>query len=563
MVAPTRAQNVESAGCSSARLLSGVPAGCEAVVVVNDAARQRTSSAGVALGSMISESGLLPDTARAWRELAEVLDWSCERAFDELLGRKCTVVVRSLSGDGPADWAILTEVSAEADKRLRLRLRAAPRGTIAGLAVLAVEDGKYELAMGRGSPIDPGLLPEGTAPTVTVLLAPGGGTPLFSELAPSLVTRTGLASPSAVWRVGQKERDCDVVVMLRERDPAAEHGWRSLSLTASLENHGWDARAVCAPEFLGDRSADLAAIKPWSDAPLRVLERDALAAVMSVTGTARMQEAGVMGGLVRLLPRVPLPVVGDIPGRLSATVVHASDAGRRAEPAVRREANADAVAVGGSRMVGIGPTLGSSPVSSGSIAVTVAVQALDSEQLRRDGDLGVARFLAWLQSGEEPSQGLSASLVELGDEVGGFRTLAIESVVEPEPDMKQRLGRFFGGEPCLMWGVRRGAGREVAGTSSVRTGSPQTWWAASLSPCGAGTAERDAVALSWPAPATTVRRLSTGVVRPGAIYRRLGGDGMEALNLPRSLRRVESVRWDSWVRADGNIEGTLSLRIEP
>jgi hypothetical protein len=233
--------------------LSGVPAGCEAVVVVNDAARQRTSAAGAALAGMIEESGLLPDTSKAWRELASVLDWSCEKAFDELLGRKCTLVVRSLSGEGAGDWAILTEVSAEADKRLRLRLRAAPRGNVAGLAVLAVEDGKYELVMGRGSPIDPALMPEGTAPTVTVLLAPGGGTPLFNELAPSLVTRTGLASPPAAWKVGQRERDCDVVVMLREKDATAEHGWRSLALTATLENQGWDARVVCSPGFLGQR----------------------------------------------------------------------------------------------------------------------------------------------------------------------------------------------------------------------------------------------------------------------------------------------------------------------
>jgi hypothetical protein len=38
---------------------------------------------------------------------------------------------------------------------------------------------------------------------------------------------------------------------------------------------------------------------------------------------------------------------------------------------------------------------------------------------------------------------------------------------------------------------------------------------------------------------------------------------MDALHLPRVFRRLDSVRWDSWVRGDGQVEGALSLRLAP
>src|SRR5690606_35433411 len=138
--------------CRVDQVLAGVPADYEALIIINDAKRQRLSSAGRSLAALVDELEIAPNTLQAWRNLAAVLDWTGDQAFDELLGRKAALVIRRLDGPGDPEWALVTEVSIDTERRLIQRLKAAPRGRLHGLAVLAVEDGRYELVIGRAQP---------------------------------------------------------------------------------------------------------------------------------------------------------------------------------------------------------------------------------------------------------------------------------------------------------------------------------------------------------------------------------------------------------------------------
>jgi hypothetical protein len=131
--AATRAQTPE------ARDPVEFPTRADAVVTVRDAARHRVTPAGRGLLAALDDSGSFAQTRRAWGVLATRLGWSDEQAFDEILGRRVMVVLRT-SASGEREWALLTQVSAPTERRLRQRLLAVPRGSVAGLTVLGVED---------------------------------------------------------------------------------------------------------------------------------------------------------------------------------------------------------------------------------------------------------------------------------------------------------------------------------------------------------------------------------------------------------------------------------------
>src|SRR5262252_1996637 len=79
--APVAAQTLECPPCQTERSMRGLPDGWDAVLVVNNAARQLRSRPGRALASALTGSGFMPETSRAWGELALALDWNREQAF--------------------------------------------------------------------------------------------------------------------------------------------------------------------------------------------------------------------------------------------------------------------------------------------------------------------------------------------------------------------------------------------------------------------------------------------------------------------------------------------------
>jgi hypothetical protein len=541
------------APCQSIRLLSGLPENFEAAVVISNAARQRQSSAGRSLAALLAESEAFPETRQAWRGLSAVFDWPAERAFDELLGRKVTIVARGLSGSQP-QWALITEVSTETERMLCARLKAAPRGTMAGMGVLALEDGKYELVIGRAAAAASAEA-EGRESTAAVLLGPGGDNPLMEELAPSLLTRSGLAAPAPAWRAGQKERDCDVVVLVRlseagiataaqaaaARPPAA-----TLAMTATLEEGGWDARIACSPGLIWARPDGRAEARPWSDAPIRSLESDSLLACVGVSGSLRpVSSWPILAAIELMLPAFP----GAPSGKLTAVVVSPA---RGTHPAGAAPPRRDrAFLVDGNRLItGREQRPNAAPAAeSPQISLTLAVEADEARRAPAADSAAAGQLLSLLGRFGEAS---TAGALDLGDDPT-LRQVPLETV-PVDPAYAPLVERFFGDEAVLAWGLPRPAVRASAGEMAERR---RAWSVASLSPAGRGWKDRDAEALVRIDSGPLERRVSAGVAHPAALAVCLA----DAAAVAPWVRWLERVRWDVRIRDDGQVEGTLSVRM--
>lgn len=550
--------------CQADSFVRALPAGCDAVVVVTDAARQRRSPGGSGLRAMLTESRAFPETTRAWRDLAASLDWSGDRAFDELLGRRVAVVARNIGSGGPTKWAVLMLVSAEAERRMRERLRAAPRGSIGGLPVLAVEDGQYELVVGRPQPgVDPQLV-NGAASGSLVLLAPSRDTSLFADLVPSLLSRTGLAGPAPAWAPGKRE--CDLVVVLRQAGGAGDaRGF--LCVTAMQEGAGWESRLVCTPELIWDAPGGVPAIEPWADGAFASLERDALIAVMGLRGASHLRAAGFIPGLTELVQAMPLTFgqhAGQLAGLFVRPIRETVDlASRPVRPA--GTGVGDALASGG-RSTRALPSKSPRGDAAERLSVTVAARAPDSRTVAAEGDLAVARFIGVLESGQcehfdpPPVVHREGPVSEQA-----IRTLTLDGSFPIHTSYAQTLERSFGPEPVLAWGATRPS-PAMAHTRAHEVSKPEPspgWWVATLSPEGGSAVARDAAVLGGPQTGAERPRLSVGVVRPAAIGRLLGSADPGFFGALGIAQRIESFRWDLWVREDGAVEGTASIRLIP
>lgn len=528
-----RAQPVECDPCRTERLLSGVPERVDAVLVVAHGSGPLRSEPGAALLAMLGEAGVLPETARAWEGLARTLDWTPVQAFDELLGRKFTLLLSGLDRAGGPDWALVTEVSTEAERRLRLRLKAAPRGSLAGLAVLAVEDGRYELMVGRRAD------PAGQPATATVLLGPGGDNPLFTELASSLVSRTGVARPFAAWRVGDPARDCDAVFRVRRRDAG---GLSETTIAAALDGGAWTLRvtAAGAPELRG--------VRPWSDRGFRALQPGAAVALMGVAGL-NPTSLGLPFAAAPW-PRALLNWGGDqAPGGLAAVFLRPAPTVSRISP----EREPTRVYIGRAGVVQRADRPDEPLVAMlGDWSLTAAMESGQSAAM-------AAAAIASLQSGAmtHPAAGLSPH--EQDSITGRFRTMPADELGPLHPGVGEWVRRIAGDEAVLSWGASSG-GSVVAAGEALERADTTAWSVVSLSPGGRASAQRDAEWLASAGPGVVRRWVSLGQVRPAALASLLGG---EQSLVPAWARRIDTVRWDSWVRDDGAIETNMSIRLVP
>jgi hypothetical protein len=92
-----------------------------------------------------------------------------------------------------------------------------------------------------------------------------------------------------------------------------------------------------------------------------------------------------------------------------------------------------------------------------------------------------------------------------------------------------------------------------------RPGEGAGWWIASLSSAGAG--DREARALAAPETGQGKARLCIGIVRPAALDRWISAVEPEFIGAMPSAAFIDSFRWDLWMRDDGQIEGTVNLRM--
>lgn len=553
-VRPAPAQAPATPPSQADSLVESLPPGCDAVAVITGASRQRRSPAGRGLQAMIDESAAFAETTAAWRQLAQAMGWPTDRAFDELLGRRVAVVLRGLDSARP-DWAVLTVVSIEAERRMRDTLRAAPRGSIGGMPVLAVEDGKYELVIGRlpGSAVDPSLLGADAAGSM-VLLVPSGDGSLMAALAPMLLSRTGLAGPAPRWTPGGRE--CDLALVLRQpaHTPAAGpwSGSRFLCLTAMQTGSGWDAKLVCSPGLIWDRASGPAGPRPWADGAFNTLQRDALVAIMGIPGASPLRIAGLVPGLEGLLPALPFPV-GHPSGQLTGIFVRPTDPTPRTSPPQRAEPRLAS---------GDTPPARASTTSAGLLSVTVAVQVADGHAVAAEGDSAVARFIGILQSGQDDSGAEPPAVYREGIiPEQTVRSLTLDGSFPIHETFGRILEQSFGQEPVLTWGASP-PGPAIARSGSRAEPAPG-WWVASLLPssaAGKDPVSRDARALST--DSGVIRpRLSIGVIRPAAIDRSARSAEPGLLGSLGALRWIDSLGWDAWLRADGAVEGTLTIRM--
>jgi hypothetical protein len=149
-----------------------VPTGVDTVLVVRDARLFRQAPVGQAAQTIADDLLSLPRTRKAWAELAAMLDLQQDVAFDEILGQRIVFVERdAIDDEHPAQWTIVCDVRPNIADALRTKLKAAPRRILEGVPLLAIEEGRFDMAV------------VGKAETSRVVLAPARSNKLMEEIA--------------------------------------------------------------------------------------------------------------------------------------------------------------------------------------------------------------------------------------------------------------------------------------------------------------------------------------------------------------------------------------------
>jgi hypothetical protein len=269
---------------------------------------------------------------------------------------------------------------------------------------------------------------------------------------------------------------------------------------------------------------------------------------MGVAGGSPMAGAGLVPGLAELIPALPLAMSPD--GRRVAIVARMNAARERRDQRAAAEDNRARIAGDARSQAGeppVAPRWGADD-----LCVTLAMEGDDAgASITSQADSAVGRLFAWL--------GID------GDDQT-FRTVPLDDSVPMEPRIAARIMRLFGEEPWLTWGGRTTLARRDGVMAAGNAPGPQArrgWWAISLAPSGGSSAERDAGVLSSTSGTSARPRLSVGMFRPAALYRWIAGRDVEAAAALAPLRRVDTLRWDAWLRDDGTVEGVASLRLTP
>lgn len=532
------------------RLDAVLPAGVEVVVTLRGAAEVRRTPAGRAVEAMLADSGKLEESVRAWKGLAESLGWSPAQAFDELLGRRVTIAARGLGGGELADWALIGEVSRATEDRLRLRLRPAPRAIVAGLTVLAVEEGAFELTICSHGGCAGLAGDEGSPDGATFMLAPAGPSVLFDELVPVLARGIGGgggrdAAPQPAPRTPANPGPGAFMLM---RGTLAGGEGSFIAVTAAMDpahpSEGFHARVLMSKDLL---AAD-ALTPPWTGAALGRLEPGAMMAAMSAAGFEPIRRIAEAFGLPTLAGWSE-PANPD--RRRTALVVREAGSPTSATLGAPDGVADDDLPVSGSSREGVSRGAGAArrPLS--------IVIARETESPDVPAAPGIADNVASYQNA---LQAAADEAMELAQPSRGSAAVH-ETPLAPEAADEWRM--VVGDEPTLRWmSVKAVAGASGAGDG--RDPRSPGWWTIvaleSGDPASAGGVEQMRAALVGErADRRAARRVSVGVVRPGAISRWLGA---AASNAPgRALRRIDVLRWDSWRTAMGAVEGELTIRM--
>jgi hypothetical protein len=520
---------------ASARITRLIPDDVGLVVVVNEAAQQRATPAGRQLAEMLSSSGLVPGEAnRAWDELSRTLGWTPGSAFDALLGRRAMLLVRWAPSEphhgkgGEAEWALISDLDEDAARRVRTRLAPAPRQIIAGLQVLAIDQGRLQAVVAprltasrdqavaeatSGGADRAGAPPAGSVPGAGVgagarlLLAPAGSETLFDQLLP-VINGQEADAWGAVPMASALPGPQSFVLLRTDRRPATD-GRASpgfVALTVACASDGWDARLVALPGAM-DLQTD--ATGDWSLESLDRLAPGALVAMLGSIRTGQIHALSREGWLGRVWPEF--------------VELGASLTGLRG--LIVREATIEA----------------DRPVS---LAMSVASQAIDVEAFRPLGDRASAALVLRLQGA-----GVDGSKIEAIDLDRGFEAIVTPSdirdvVLMDAAGLKDPAdatawpwsASWFGERPVLSWGY------------ALNRDAPGGWWVTSLGPARSSDVERlRSVLCCGPVAADGHRRVFTGLVRPARLLQVLRA--MDRAETPMDRADGSIVREWSWLAA--------------
>lgn len=225
-------------------LLQALPARVDAAVVVDRAADQLDAPPGRALSRLVDDTGMFAETTRAWRELAGALQLDDARALHALLGQRLTVIVDFESPAFPmvlptARWALVTEVDQATAARLRESLNASPRALKSGVPVLAVENGRFELAVVRRRGASGG----------TLVLAPASAGSLLDAAIDAVVNPpTSVVPDAARTRAARALGPGPIVGFLRAGAVFPSVGDDAvLAWRAEQTGRGWSAKVFESP----------------------------------------------------------------------------------------------------------------------------------------------------------------------------------------------------------------------------------------------------------------------------------------------------------------------------
>lgn len=476
-----------------------VPDNVTLLVVIDDAAGLRASELGPPAEALAQALSDFVETSEAWGRLAARLDLSNAGAFDALLGRRALLASRTRA-DGSGEWALISRVTRATEDRLRLRLRPAPRAVVAGLPVLSVENGRFEMVVSRGDPES------------TLVIAPSSNPGLFDEIVASLAKggperSLGSTDPLRQIRVlaGQPS------AMIFARPEADAPSWIAAAATSE--------KASIKLRFMARFPAPApgpASIKPWSISSLDEIAKDAFALVVDWDALPQMlRPADILSdsGIVREL--FGLGRMGPHNDRQ-----HASPSGRS--------------------LVALLPS------QSGVLDIVVALQSADVHALAPVGDQRIADLLAGFGVKDQTRQ-------QARQDFGGAFPEAVRSI-----DLAGALGPLavlgFDHGPTLAWTYRAGGipeGGDASGWWTIGLGAPSVHRVSDVLARPDNPADR----IPW---------FSRGLLRPSALLasfeaRRLPLPDAAA----RVFSRVERVEWKAVLAPDGLIVGDGQIDLVP
>lgn len=295
--------------------VAGLPDDLDMIIVVDRAADLRASSVGAAGLKFLDEAGTLSDVTKAWAALAAQLGWTETDTFDRLLGTRVVLASRA-SGEADRRWALLSDVSAETDRRLRERLKISPRGISQGHQILSVENGEFELVTHRLSQGKTKSQKQGAQADndrFTLLFGPTGRGELLDELL-STLAKGGAASPMRqrdAFEIAKSQGRADVLMMtsIAARGVQQEPWGDFVVLSASRQGElgTLPADAWRAGVLVRDRAqqAQLRAMAATDSAPFNALREGSLLAVIQNAPLPPSMGFGLSGASI--LSAFPIP----------------------------------------------------------------------------------------------------------------------------------------------------------------------------------------------------------------------------------------------------------------